>query len=131
MILGGMALFAYVMFRDVRSRMRSIAERKYKKGEFVFRQGEIGDRVYVVESGEVEVVREDSDRGDAVVARLGKGEYFGEMALLSDAPRNASVRAVTDEVVTLAIERRDFQSLFSGVPAFKQSVDATMKARGR
>lgn len=130
MIVLGMAVFLYVVFKDIRSRMESVTERRFQGGHFIFRQGDIGDRVYVVKSGEVEVVRESPGKSETVLARLGKGEYFGEMALLSDAPRNASVRAATD-VTTLAIERHDFLSLFSSIPAFKQSIAAAMEQRAR
>ncbi|MDX1583825.1 MAG: cyclic nucleotide-binding domain-containing protein [Thermoanaerobaculia bacterium] len=128
MIFMGIAIFAYVMFRDIRERTESITEKEFRAGEHVFRQGDTGDRVYVVKDGEVEVVREDGDGGRRVLARLGEGEYFGEMALLSEAPRNASVVALTD-VKVLAISHRDFQSLFSGIPALRQSIDAVMAQR--
>lgn len=128
MILLGMAIFAFVTFRDIRERTESVTEKRFGPGEYVFRQGDVGDRIYVVKTGEVEVIREDPEEGGQLLARLGSGEYFGEMALLSEAPRNASVVAVT-EVTTLAISHRDFQSLFSGIPALRQSVDAVMKKR--
>jgi CRP-like cAMP-binding protein len=65
-----------------------------------------------------------------VLARLGKGAYFGEMTLLSQAqaPRNASVRAAT-EVTALAIERDDFHALFSSIPAFEKSIRDVLKER--
>lgn len=128
MILMGMALFAFAMFRDIKERTESISEKQFKAGEYVFRQGDPGDRIYVVKSGEVEVIREDPEAGDRVLARLGEGDYFGEMALLSQAPRSASVKAFSD-VTTLAISQQEFQSLFSSIPALKQSIDAVIRQR--
>lgn len=130
LIVAGMLLFAWVMLDDLMTRAQSVAERSFKCGELVFRQGDAGDRIYVVKSGEAEVVRDDPDKGEVVIARLGQGAYFGEMALLSDAPRNASVRAVTD-LTTLAIERDDFQSLFSSIPAFERSIREVLNQRMR
>ena len=128
MIVAGMLLFAWVMFEDLTARARSLVESRFRGGEFVFRQGDAGDRIYVVKSGEVEVVRDDPEKGEVVLARLGKGAYFGEMALLSQAPRNASVRAAT-EVTALAIERDDFRALFSSIPAFEKSIRDVLKER--
>jgi CRP/FNR family cyclic AMP-dependent transcriptional regulator len=130
MIVAGMLLFAWVLFDDLIARAHSVAERSFRSGEFVFRQGDAGDRIYVVKSGEVEVVRDDPEKGEVVLARLGKGAYFGEMALLSEAPRNASVRAATD-LTALAIERDDFHSLFSSIPAFEHSIREVLKQRAR
>lgn len=128
MILLGMVVFAYAMFREIRARTRSIRERRFRKGEVVFHQGDVGDRVYIVQHGEVEVIRENPDGSKAAVEHLGKGDYFGEKALLTDAPRRSTVRALTD-ITTLAIERRDFHSLFSGIPAFKHSIEVARKKR--
>lgn len=130
MIVMGIVVFAIVMFKDIKERTESVSEKSFQPGEYVFRQGDAGDRIYVVKSGELEVVREDPEAGDRVLARLGSGDYFGEMALLSQAPRNASVRALT-EVTTLAISHHDFQSLFSGIPALKQSIESVMKQRAK
>jgi hypothetical protein len=130
LILLGMSVFAFVVYKQIRARTDSLTEKRYQPGEYVFRQGVAGDRIYVVTGGEVEVVREDAAQGPTVLARLGVGEFFGEMALLTDAPRNASVRAAT-EVATLSIERHEFQSLYASIPAFHQSVEAAMARHRR
>jgi CRP-like cAMP-binding protein len=62
-------------------------------GSFVFREGDAGSDMYIIESGTLEVVR--SARGEVPVATLGPGDFFGEMAILEDQPRFASVRAVS------------------------------------
>lgn len=64
-------------------------------GQIVFRQGDAGDRAFIILRGEVEVVLH-GERGDSVVARLGKNQVFGEMALLADQPRSTTIRASTD-----------------------------------
>ena len=128
MILLGVVVFGAVMFVEIKERTESVTEKRFGAGDYIFHQGDAGDRVYVVKSGEVEVIREDPGEAPRVIARLGKGDYFGEMALLSEAPRNASVVARTD-VETLAISHHDFQSLFSGIPALRQSIDAVIEQR--
>src|SRR5262249_23546580 len=59
----------------------------FEPGQEVFQQGDLGDRIYGILDGEAEVVID-----DAVVARLGAGELFGEMALLDRTTRNATIR---------------------------------------
>ena len=77
-------------------------------GHMVFEQGDEGDRFYVIESGEVEV----SKVGEPV-ARLGAMGSFGEIALLRDVPRTASVLTLT-EVVVRALDRRHFLTAVTG-----------------
>jgi hypothetical protein len=77
-------------------------------GEIVFAQGDHGDRFYVVESGRAEVV---VDGGPPKT--LGPGDFFGEIALLRDVPRTATVQAV-DELRLQAIERDDFIAAVTG-----------------
>ena len=77
-------------------------------GSAVFREGDVGDRFYIMESGEVEV-----STADRVLARRTVGESFGEIALLRDVTRTATAMALTD-VVTRAIERRHFLSAVTG-----------------
>jgi len=66
--------------------------RLYEDGEVIVRQGEIGDCMYVVQSGDVEVVLV-SDTGEQSLAVLGAGDFFGEMAVFEREVRSATVRA--------------------------------------
>jgi len=65
-------------------------------GEVLFQQGQMGDLIYVVGEGELEIVRERADHGEEVVATVHAGDYFGEIGPLFGLPRSASVRASTD-----------------------------------
>ncbi len=79
---------------------------KYENGEVIVRQGEVGDCMYVIEAGKVEVVLEQGG-AEIRVAVLGSGDFFGEMALLEGEPRAATVRALGNAYVR-TVERRDF-----------------------
>jgi putative ABC transport system ATP-binding protein len=68
-------------------------------GEVLFRQGDPGDLVYVVESGGVEIYHEMFDGGEEPLDVMGPGRYFGELAPLLRLPRSASARAAEDTVV--------------------------------
>jgi NADH dehydrogenase len=94
------------------TRESGIVRQHFDAGEVVFHQGDLGDNVYVIEKGQCEVLR-----GDEHVADLGAGEYFGEMAVLGNLSRNATVRAATAADVLL-IPRGDFHKLKTSVPAF-------------
>lgn len=93
-----------------------MARQHFAPGEIVFNQGDIGDNVYVIEKGECDVLREKNGQ-QIHLATLGKGEYFGEMAVLADVSRNATVRARTAMDVVL-IKKLDFNLLKAGIPAF-------------
>jgi CRP-like cAMP-binding protein len=77
-------------------------------GETVVSQGDPGTALYVIRSGEVEVMVERGDNGPPKrLAVLGRGEYFGEIALIESVPRTATVRALTD-CELLSLEKEDF-----------------------
>ena len=66
-----------------------------KAGEFIFREGDLTSDLYILEDGRVELLRQ-QEGVPHVVATLGPGEPFGELALLEDSPRDLSARAVVD-----------------------------------
>jgi NADH:quinone reductase (non-electrogenic) len=93
-----------------------IRQQHFEPGENIFRQGDLGDGVYAIEKGECRVFREHEDQQE-LIATLDCGQYFGEMALLSDTTRNATIRACTPTDV-LIIPKAEFSKLRRSVPAF-------------
>jgi putative ABC transport system ATP-binding protein len=67
-----------------------------KAGEMLFEQSTMGELIYLVSSGELDIVRELADGGEELVKIAGPGDYFGEMGVLFHMPRSATVRARTD-----------------------------------
>jgi uncharacterized protein YhbP (UPF0306 family) len=80
-----------------------------RAGEVIVRQGGPADKFFIVMEGEAEVVRE-KDGSEETVATLKPGEYFGEVAIMRDLPRSASVKAVSDTKL-LALDRDAFRKL--------------------
>ena len=92
-------------------------------GEVMIKEGDVGDRFYVVEDGEVAV-----SMNGRPVATLGPGKYFGEIALLRDVPRMASVTAVSPTTL-LALDRVEFLEAVTGDPLSREAAEAAVRQR--
>jgi CRP-like cAMP-binding protein len=103
--------------------------KEYRDGEIICRQGERGDRMYVIHSGQATVVREDGGL-DVVVGELKKGDIFGEMAIFDRQPRSATVRAKgTARVLTL--DKRAFMRQVHEDPSLAYRILEGMSRRIR
>lgn len=85
-----------------------------KAGEYVFREGELGTEMYIILEGKVEIFNELTDETQ-ILAILEKGDFFGEMSILDDLPRAATVRALTD-VKLLPINGSTFDQMLRANP---------------
>lgn len=97
----------------------------FKAGEVIFKSNDLGDFMYLVTKGEVEVLIHDK-----VVETVGPGSVIGEMALLDLAPRSATATAKTD-CLLLAIDRERFQLQVGKSPSFALQVMRIMAERLR
>jgi CRP/FNR family cyclic AMP-dependent transcriptional regulator len=86
----------------------------YRKGEFLFRQGDTDSRAYIMVSGNAQVVRERKNHS-IFLNELKEGDFFGGLALLSEVKRLFSVKAIT-EVQCLALDRESFRKLLTQFP---------------
>jgi NADH dehydrogenase len=109
------------------SRSTGMMHEHFEPGEVVFHQGELGDRLFIIIAGEAEMVRE-QDGGEIVVARLGPGEYFGEVALLGHERRDTTVRCVSP-MNTVSIPKSEFGTLTAYLPALRESLEAAARRR--
>jgi len=85
-------------------------EEKFVSGEYIFREGEHGNRLYLICEGEVRISRDVPGMGEEALAVLGPGQMFGEMALLDESPRSADAR-VHERCQLLAIPKDGFDDL--------------------
>lgn len=98
-------------------------------GTTVCRQDELGDQMYIVAAGRVKVTSGQTHE-ETVLAYLGQGEHFGEMAMLTDGRRIATVEAVMDTQL-LEVDRDAFQWLLATVPGFSANISRTLGHRLR
>jgi len=104
-----------------------VAHEHFEPGQEIFRQGDLGDRIYIISRGQAEVIHETGGR-EVPLALLGPGEYFGEMALLNQTTRNATVRCL-ESLDVLSIHKREFSALAANLPALRESFEQVIKQR--
>jgi MFS family permease len=122
-LLRGIDVFRPLPQPVLESLARALVPVNVEAGREVFRQGELGDRFYIVAEGEVEIVSD-----GRIVAVTSPGGYFGEISLLRDVPRTATVRAKAD-VELRALERDDFIAAVTGHAASAEAADSVVASR--
>ena len=103
-LLGGIWLFSGVSKDDLQKLAAFAFSKSYATGDTIIEEGRTGNGLYVITSGKVDVVKGLNTEKAQHVATLGPGAFFGEMALLGEWPRSASVRAV-EETECIGIDR--------------------------
>lgn len=106
---------------------RGIDREHFEPNQEVFREGDLGDRMYIILTGRVEVVRLRDGEEDRI-AELGPGESFGEMALLNKTTRTATVRCV-EATDALSLPKGDFAALTTNIPDMRRSFEGLMESR--
>lgn len=106
---------------------RFVTER-YAEGEVVVEEGAPGDRLHIIVRGKIEVLKRDPDGQPRRLAVLDDGDFFGEIALLRDVPRTATVRTRTP-CLMLALERDEFLGLLRTAPELRARVEEVAEIR--
>lgn len=119
--------FAALTDNEVQALAQAMTPRDFTKGELIFKQGDPGDALYIIDAGGVKVVADDGPEAD-VFAHLGEGDFFGEMALLTGKPRSAAVRAITDTRAFL-LKKCDFDKLLAEHPTLALSISSVLSRR--
>ncbi len=102
----------------------------FAPGDLVLKEGDPADRFYMVIKGEAEATQRGADGSQVVINRLGPGDYFGEIGLLNDAPRQATVRAKTS-LELMALDRETFANLMKSSQATGDAVRRVAAERAR
>jgi CRP-like cAMP-binding protein len=124
-VISAISVFVVIQILEFRQRHKLFLIETFPAGRTVFRQGDPADSAYFIRSGEVEVIDEESG---SVIRSLGRGEYFGEIALIADAPRSATIRTVS--TVELAVlGKRNFLNMMRLLPTTEESILQTVQER--
>lgn len=91
-----------------------LLKKKFPKGQVIFREGEPSNEAYIIRSGYVTISKSDGPRTVDLATR-GPGEFVGEMGLIDDAPRSATLSARTDVELEI-ITRKNLKEMFSNLP---------------
>ena len=122
-ILASVPIFAPLPGGSLEHLAARLVPLRVDAGTVIVREGDAGDRFYIVAEGEIEV-----SQYDRTVSELAPGGYFGEIALLRDVPRTATVTARTDAVL-YALDRDDFLAAVTGHPQSAEAAETVMSAR--
>jgi len=99
----------------------------YSRGELVFAEGDFGDRMYIIQSGQVKVISE-KNGSERIFSYLNPGNFFGETALLTGEPRNAGVRVVIDSDL-ISLGRQELQELIERYPNIAVEITRELSRR--
>ncbi len=116
-MLATCTVFAGITPRNLVSIADQMKSMKISAGDIVIRQGDVGDRFFLIRSGKVQVIRDES----FVIAELGEGDHFGETALLTGQLRNATVKAIEDGCLYY-LDKADFQAAMAKSVTLEEEV---------
>ena len=115
--------FSSMSERDLAAVAQQCDEISVEAGTVLAREGALGEEFFVIESGTAEVTR-----GGASVAKLGAGDFFGEIALIREERRTATVTA-TSPTTLIVITGSSFRSLDSSIPELRETVSKALAER--
>jgi CRP-like cAMP-binding protein len=115
--------FSSMSEQDLAAVAEQADELSVTAGSVLAREGDVGDRFFVIESGTAEVTR-----GGAPVAKLGAGDFFGEIALIREERRTATVTAASP-MVLIVMTGSSFRSLDSSIPELRETVSKALAER--
>ena len=107
-VLKSVPLFAGFPDEQLRALVSVVTRRSVPRGTMIMAAGDAIDSLYIVITGRLKVMMSEADGKEVILSILGPGEFFGEMGLIDDSPRSASVVAI-EPCELLAVTRRDFK----------------------
>jgi putative ABC transport system ATP-binding protein len=126
-MLSKINFFASLKTAELSQVAERMAPRRFKAGDVLIRQGDIGDQFFLLREGEVDVLIRDGG-SEKAVAILGAGKYFGERALITGEVRNATVIGKGDGKA-YALDKANFDSALAATPSLQEQLRTAYFAR--
>jgi CRP/FNR family cyclic AMP-dependent transcriptional regulator len=128
--LRNVPLFSVLGDAELAPLAKQARRRRYKPGQAVFREGDVGETLYIIVSGQVSIEKLGPSSETVHIAQRGPGEHFGELALLDDQPRSADAVTAT-ECELLMLDRPMLKSILERNPAIAWVLIRSLAARLR
>ncbi|HEV8355339.1 MAG TPA: Crp/Fnr family transcriptional regulator [Gemmatimonadales bacterium] len=129
-VLKSVPLLRQVPEGDLRALALLVRERSHPRGSVILSQGDPGEALFLIRSGQVKVTVVAEDGREVILSVLGPGSFFGEMALVDDEPRSAHVIAMEDSAL-LQLRRDDFRARLRSAPELAISLLRELSRRLR
>ena len=110
---------------EVENLAKRLVPRRFSANQIIFHHGDPGGLLYIIGKGKVKITHSTPDGQEAMLAIFGSGDFFGELALLDDSPRSATVEAL-EPTDTMTLHREDFIRFISNNPDFALHVLKTL-----
>jgi len=123
-------LFQGLSPQEVRTALGHFVPRRYRKGQLIFKEGDLGQALYLVAGGLVRLFRTHLGGQERTLGLLSQGEVFGEMSLLDGSPRSASAEMLEEGELYLLF-REEYQSLLRRLPQFGHNLALLLAERLR
>src|SRR5512136_2138048 len=128
--LKGISFFADLSDFDLAQIAGIIEARDYRPGDRIVEERAAAERFFIIVRGKIEISKRFADGGECVLGVHSDGEFFGEMGLLDEGPRSATVRAV-EATTLLEISRTDFETLLYKAPLLAYRIMRELASRLR
>lgn len=131
--LKSVPLFKGIPDEDFDDIAEKFTVRKYNSEELIFSENTIADALYIIVSGVVNVLKSGKEVGsnEEFLIEKGSGDFFGEMSIVDDLPRSATIRAKSESVKVLILKKEEFARLFQTYPCLAYSVAKRISATVR
>lgn len=124
-VILAITFYAVAQILEFRQKHKLFLIETYPAGWTVFRQGDPADSAYFIRSGDVEVIDEDTG---SIIRSLGPGDYFGEIALIANSPRSATIRTAS-KVELAVLGKRNFLNMMRLLPTTEEAILHTVQER--